>query len=57
VEIQPIVEDFFFSQVGDKLQAEIDNGTDIGLYTGSVYVLEKKVKGMDLKDVTGKVSS
>lgn len=57
VEIEPDVEDFFYSSIGDKVQAEIDGGNDIAKYTGPVYVLEKIVSGQDLKNVRSKVSS
>lgn len=57
VDIDPLVDDFFFATVGDKLQANIDLGNNITVYSGPVYVTEISVRGEGLKDVKAKVSN
>ena len=57
VDVQPYVDDFFFSELGDKVAIQIDGGGDIAKYTGDSVVMEKTVSWLWLIDVTARLST
>lgn len=52
IEVTPIVDDFFFAEVGDILKLTIDAGNDIMQYSGSVNVLQKTIDSRGVVRVT-----